>query len=364
MTQPLNPVRPGTQAELTAMLANTIGAEAEAAMNGVNWEHTETPPQTPVNPANATAPTPPPEGQKAEANPTAQPTAGQNPIDWNAYKDPTGLILGKYRDPDSAVKGMHSLLHMAKEALRQKEQAELEIGQLRQQLTKPTAESVPSTSHDTEYQLPELELVRQRLKAGEGLDADDALKLVDGLVKYSEVAAQKAQEKFTQQRNQETEAWKNVESYMSQHYPDSVSHVDEMDVFRRTNSEVGRVFNRLLAGSEQDPGARLDATIYLWKEFQASNPGLATPIDPANAQAQEAQLSAQAQVRKELVDQARIDAGLYGTSAAGAHETTQQGGVTQADIDSAARYMKQTADGRLWREMTIGRTLTGPLFET
>ena len=52
-----------------------------------------------------------------------------------------------------------------------------------------------------------------------------------------------------------------------------------------------------------------------------------------------------------------------GNSASGAHESSRTGGTSQADIDAAARLMAQTADGRLWRELTIGKDLKGPYFE-
>jgi hypothetical protein len=356
MPQSLNPNRPNTEEALTAHLAATIGADVENAMTAADWKYTENTPQAPVNPESV-APTTSPEGQKASDNPNAQPTASNDAINWEAYRDSNGLILGKYKNSEAAVQGMHSLLQMTKSVLNERDALQAEIGQLRQQRSTPVAEQVSSIPHvDSNLQLPELDAVRKKLEAGEGLDADDALKLVDGMAKYSEIAAQKVLERDRNMRQQETDSWKNVDTYMSQHYPQSLKHADEMEVFVRTNQEVGRVFNRLLAGN--DDGAKLDATIYLWKEYSSANP--VTPIDPAQ---QEAQLAAQAQVRKEEVDRARIDAGLFGNSAGGIHESSQNTGVTQADIDAAARQMKQTADGRQWRELTIGRTLTGPFFE-
>lgn len=353
MSTPLHPTRPGTQHELTTLLASTIGADVEAAMNSVDWAHTtQAPVAPPANPEEQVTPavTTPTEGLASPAQP-----ASTTEINWDEFKDPqTGLYAGKYRDPSALVKGMHSLLHMTKEAQARADQLAQENEQLRRP---PVVEQTPEPVIRSE----KLETILAKAKESGSLDTDDLHQLIEGIAENAELVARGAVQKQTQEVTKEQLEWANVDQYMTEKHKDSLNFVDEMTVFKSQDPVVRSIYDRFLATN--DEASKRDATVYLWNEFSRANPHvLGAPVDAA-AQVQEQKLQANAQVRKEEVEQARKDAGLLGTQAAGVHEASQQAGVSQADIDVAARLMKQTGMGQLWRSMTIAKDLNHPLFD-
>jgi hypothetical protein len=87
-----------------------------------------------------------------------------------------------------------------------------------------------------------------------------------------------------------------------------------------------------------------------------------TPEERAAAERIEAKGAAQEQVRKEVVDAARKDAGVSGSSVSGAHESIDAG-ASADEIAAAAREMNATGLGTKWRMLTFGKDLTGPYFD-
>ena len=368
MPTPLNPVRPGTEAELVTHLASTIGQDVFNAMENVGFEHTMLPPVAPT--PEATTTTTPPEGDPTTGDPkpgdvtnaSTSPAASTAAIDWEQYRDPeTGLIMRKWKTGDEAVKGTHSLLHMAKEALAQRDALKGEIEQLRQ---RPTDQSKTGTDPGTLNQLsPKLEAVLKKAKDEQGLGAEELPLLIEALGENQELVAQRVIEKRDKEQTVAQDRWRQVDAYVLKNHPQALKHAEEMKVFLDLHPEYGRTYNRLLKDIDSTL-PELDATLFAWNMYSQKNPHvLSAPIDPVTA-AKEAELQAAAVVRREEVEKARIDAGLTGKGSMGVHETTTTTGAsTVEDIDRAGRIMRQTGDGRVWRELTIGRGLTHPLFD-
>jgi hypothetical protein len=57
-----------------------------------------------------------------------------------------------------------------------------------------------------------------------------------------------------------------------------------------------------------------------------------------------------------------LQAGVSGSSVAGAHESVEVG-ASADEVAAAAREMNATGLGHRWRSLTIGKDLTGPLFD-
>lgn len=375
-----NPFKEYTAAHqaLRQHLADTIGADVERALDGVNWQHTTMPPVAPqvTPPAEGGAAAVPQAGQAANPQTPATPQSAPAPatpglpgVDWEQFRDPTTkLILGKYQTGVDAARGMHSLLHMAKDALGQRDRAVLEADQLRQRLISPqpvAAAPSPVPAPVVAPKRPEkLDAVFTRIKENNStLDAEDLQQIVDSTLEFASQAARQAVEEDRKVRSLDQQKWSEVDAYMRTNHPNSMAQVDEMQVFAATKPEVGRIYNRIL--NSGDDNARLDATLYLWSQYSLSAAPAAAPVDPAKA-AQEQALNVQAQVRKEEVDAARVQAGLTGTAASGAHEAPAPAMADAEAIDRAAAMMKQLGEqgqgGALWRSLTIAKGLDHPIF--
>jgi hypothetical protein len=164
--------------------------------------------------------------------------------------------------------------------------------------------------------------------------------------------AEQAQQQRTQQEIQDR--WNKVDEYMGVNYPESLAYADQMGIWADNQPEIKAVKDALLQNKNY-----LEASVYIWNNFKNTLPAL----DPATV-AEQTRLEAAAQVRQEAVEAARRDAGLISGSAGGVHPTPPgQQGVTQQQIDEAARIMQATGNGASWRELTIGRDLTGPWFD-
>ncbi len=385
MSEPLNPVRPGTEAELTRQLADTIGQEVFDAMSGVGWNDHD--PQRPAPADNPPAPTSTqepvqpaktdnPSTVAAPAQTPATPPVASTGIDFESLRDAQGMILGKYKTEAEAVKGVSHAVRMAKDALAEKAAVDAENARLRQELATRTAavqtvapgtQQVPTSRVAPLEANPKLAVVLAKLKEGEPLDENGLRALVDGVTDHAAQAAQEAARNelatHAQRADASAKAWSDVDDYMRREYPDSMRFTDEIGLFTQTNPVVGKITAALIRD-----GNLKEAAVYAWKEYAAAQGAqIATQQVQSDAK-KEVVLEAADQVRREAVEQARKDAGVLTTSAAGVHETDNPG-PQQDEIDAAARAMKSYGDapgspaGQRWRELTIGRTLTGPWFD-
>jgi hypothetical protein len=248
---------------------------------------------------------------------------------------------------------------MANTALGKADHLEREVIELRQRLTQPVAPVEPPKAKT--IRSSKLETIIAKVNAGESITAEEIPLLIEGTVEQAEIVAKETVEAQRRQDRNEVDSWNRVDTYMTQNHPESMKFVTEMNLFKATNPEVGAIYNRLLSGGSEDD--KIAATAFVWREYERANPHVRqVPVDPAK-QAEEQQLLAQAVVRKEEVDKARRDAGLLGTQAGGVHETSAvQTGPSREEIDAAGRMMRNTGDGTLWRQLTIGKDLNHPLF--
>jgi len=373
MPQPLNPIRPGTQAELTRQLADTIGEEVVQAMEGASWEHTQSPPVAPVAPAQPANPAAVPSTTEqtpqaaSEANPTPAPTSDVLPnapaTDFEQYKDPTtGKYLGKYNSPDEMLKGMHSLIHWGREAHARADGLNREVADLRQKLSSPVVMPVPvqqgqpSVFQTVDVPTVKLDAVLSRVKESGEFTPEDLGTLKEGILEAADQIATRKVNASKSADKREQQVWQDVDAHMSKNYPDSLKFADEMQLFVDSNPEVARVFNRLSSGdTAQD---KIDGVAYVWKEFQRT----IGAVNPATV-TEERKLLAAGQVRQEEVEAARVQAGLAPSAAGGVHEASPSTGASQEQVQEAVRYMNVSGDGRLWRELTIGKDLKGPFFD-
>lgn len=355
---------PQTREDVAAMLSATIGEDVFNRMEQVGWQPTTDAPPTVAPVANPQAPTSTPAAPVATpANPVpaAVPAAAPTDIDWESYRDSNGLILGKYKDKADAIRGYHSILHLAKNALSQRDEALGRLTQAQQQqyanpippVVAPTAR--PTGSRPAGTLPPVFDEVLSKINDNNGvMDPEDLKRLFvaqQQQIREDIEREQREQQAAIDERNQK---WLAVDAHMLQHHPEAMTYADQMGVWTETQPEVKAVKEALLRA-----GNYLEASVYVWEKFQTTLPAL----DPAKVAEQERVLAA-GQVRQEAVEAARRDAGLVGSSAGGVHPTppaAQQ--TTQEQINEAARYMQQTGDGSAWRHHVIGRTLSGPLFD-
>lgn len=370
--------------EVTRSLADTIGVDVERQMEAMGWSEGATPLPLPVagpdNPAAVAASTGAPGATTPAAdNPPAakigdasQPAAPATGIDWESLRDPkNGMILGKYANEGEAVKGVGHAVRMAKDALASKADVDAENARLRSELalrsTSPapvmgaTSQSTPlmPTTGSSLEMAPSLAAVLARVKEDPILDEESLQALVSGISDQSALVARKAvREVISEQAHEartQSDAWNAVDEFMKEQHPASLAFTDEIGLFSQTNPYVGTVVQTLV-----DKGLRKEAAVFAWNEFAKVHG--AEVAAGKSEQAKEVQLEAAGQVRREAVDEARRNAGVIPSAASGVHETSAPG-ASQTEIDEAARAMKSSGHGMRWRSLTIGRDLTGPLFE-
>lgn len=375
--------RPQTEAELVRHLAQTlVQNEVLAPMDAIGWTFGTPPPAgAPDNPAPASeapaaaaspapvATTAPPEGAPAKTN---VPATDADNIDWEALKDPnTGLYAGKYPSKAEAVKGMGHVVGMAKDAFTRASTLEQEVERLRSELATrqtqpaaspaaaPSSSQVPSVSRaDAEAAQARLDKVLRDVAENGGVLDEDAVKqLQSGLREAVTVNARAAAEEALLSREgakaKDDAEWKSVDDFMTKNYPQAEKFADEIGLFVQTNPLISKAVNALVAS-----GDRVSAAEMAWKAFDAARGSVEHATTLAAAQTREIQLEAADQVRKEAVDQSRIDAGIMATSAGGVHEVRNVA-PSQSEIEAAAAGMRAygmqpgNPAAAAWRKMVI-----------
>lgn len=374
--------RPSTEAELTRHLAQTlVQNEVLGPMDAIGWTFGTPPPAgRPDNPVPAseapaapatTAPvatTATPEGAQAKTN---VPADADN-IDWDALKDPnTGLYAGKYQTKADAVKGMGHVVGMAKDAFTRAGTLEQEVERLRSELASRQTQSAaspaaaPSSAQFSSASRAEAEAAQARLdkvlrdvaENGGVLDEDAVKQLQSGLREAVTVNARAAAEEALLSREgakaKDDAEWKSVDDFMTKNYPQAEKFADEIGLFVQTNPLISKAVNALVAS-----GDRVAAAEMAWKSFDAARGSIEHATTLAAAQTKEIQLEAADQVRKEAVDQSRIDAGIMASSAGGVHEVNRVV-PTQSEIEAAAAGMRAygmqpgNPAAAAWRKMVI-----------
>jgi len=359
--------------EVVANIAATIGEDVFKQMEGVGWNDADPRPQAqpgqPGVPASTTEPAAPAtSGQPASAATPAAPTADAPQLNWDSYKAENGKILGKYDNPNEAIKGVGHAVRMAKDALdeaaalRQKN-AELEQ-RLRTSTPAPVTEAAPgqgtpgsTTQVASPVRSPKLDAVLSTLRENPVLDEETLEALISGLADQSAQVAREAVEQTKSADDAATRererVWGEVDAHMAKNHPEAEAFGQEFGLFTQTNPLVREVVGTMLAR-----GKHIEAAEFAWREFAQAH-----SVKPTTEAAQkEIEGEAADQVRREALEKARRNAGIIPTAAGGVHEVSTPAGPSREEIDQAASAM-HAGYGEHWRALTIGRTLTGPFFD-
>jgi hypothetical protein len=372
---------------LRSIADNIVGPEVVEVMEAHGWQQGTPPPLAPKtdNPAPGEAPTPEAVVAKGTTPDPASAPKGEevakapaDTIDWESLRDPaTGKYAGKYTSKSELVKGVGNVVNMAKEAFTRNAALEKELSDLRAGtaavVTSPAAApaAAPTTLTEVAASLAAAPVKSEKLAkvlakiAEEGgmLDAENMVALMDGISDQSRLEANllvdaklNARERASQEQN---ELWNAVDRHMAVTYPRSVDFVDEMGLYVKSHPVLAKAVHALSA-----QGDHIGATSLAWEAFERTLPPEVplTTEEQAAAQKREIEGAAQEQVRREAVDAARKQAGVSATSVTGTHESPNVG-PSEGEIASAAREMNATGLGVRWRALTIGKDLTGPLFD-
>lgn len=370
---------PRTMTELESdLIKNLIDTIVEPQviepMEKIGWTHDAPPDPTPkviATPASEAAPvteTHKPTATPATTAPLAETSVTTTAVDWESLREANGLILGKYKNESEATKGVSHAVAMAKDALNKAALLEEENAKLRESITaRPVATFTPETKPLTTtapVQSNDLDLILAKIvEEGGTIDELNVKELKDALLKTaSEAAVTKVNQVLTEQdsaKKAEDAAWNQVDKFMRTNYPDSVNFTDEINLFVNTDPMTGTVVRTLLAAGKKE-----EAAVTAWQNYaRAASVETNAKIRTNNIQ-KETVLDAADQVRKEAVERARIDAGVPTTTAGGIHESPEAS-TSREEIEAAAAGMAAGDVGSaiLWRKLTVGRDLSGPLFD-
>lgn len=388
---------PATNHDLIRHLANTlVENEVIQPMNSIGWADHLTPPSRSADN--------PPTGEASNANPNLQQTnmPGTTPArvddvqtsgaaeggtrfdvvqQFESLRDQSGMILGKYKNVEEAIRGVGHAVNMAKDAFAQRDAAAKEAERLREELNSrsqsmpvatPATAPLPTLSPAVSQLEVEIaqkaydEVLSKVVENGGFLDEDAASNLSRAQSELLRVQARAAAEEALVQRegakSQEQNEWDRVNTYMEKNYPESMKFTDEIGLFVESDPVIGNAINALVTQGQKE-----QAAVLAWTQYQRSRDAgqLASSLDAAKNK--EVELQAYDQVRKEAVERARIDAGIPGSAAGGVHERVESE-PSYDEIRYAADAMRaygmtpgNPAAAR-WRELTIGKSLPPEIF--
>lgn len=379
--------------EVTRMLADTVvEKEVIEPMNKIGWSEAATPPPPdysgqPPGPEGAPAPAPAPVATTTPAGTTLAPVSPLAPqageqkttptsvLDLEQFKDPTtGKYFGKYDSQEQALKGVGHVVQMAKSAFTRNGELEAELTKLRAVGSAPSVQPVatPAAVQSTTQEIPPASVVLPKspklakvlsdlVENGGVLDAENMQALMDGISDQSRVVAEHTAERVVETRDsaasKDKAEWDKVDEHMRANYPNALNFADEMGLMVQSNPLLAAGVAAKIA-----QGDRVGAAVEVWKLFSSSQ-GLQNAVEARKAaETEEIRLAAADAVRREATEQARRDAGVHGSSATGIHETPGGIGPSPEQVAQAGAEMMSSGLGQRWREMTIGRLLTDPLF--
>jgi len=390
--------REKTQAEaalIADLIKNVVEPEVVGPMEKIGWGHGTPPPPeytsdnpTPTGNTSTPAPVAAPAASGLPAQvvaPVASPVPGEPKKDAPVVgSDPlafleqmkdatTGLYGGKYKTREEFIKGVGHVVQMAKNAYTRADAGEQEAARLRAENATlrmtpaaPAAAPQPALSPASQAAVParsaKLDAVLSKLKDEGGiLDEENMQALVEGLSEVADARAERAVEsRLTARENAkkaEDEKWAAVDVHMQSVAPESLQFSNEIGLYVRSTPLVGAAVGALVNAGNLNGASEL-----AWKLFQMEHQGMSASEITAATTEKAIVLEAGDQVRREAVEQARKDAGVASTSASGVHETPGAVGPTAEDVEQAAAEMR-AGNGTRWRALTIGRTLTDPIFD-
>lgn len=356
-------------AQVLRNIAETIvETEVMQPMEAIGWGHGQPPPA--AAPIAAVIPNPSAETPKPVGTPTttvatpAEITAQPTAIDWESLRGKNGLILDKYKSEPEAVKGVSHAVEMAKSALSRAAEVEKENARLREAASKaptyippavmPVTTTVPVTSANLKKVLAKI--VEDGGTIDEAVVGDlEAAWQEEAALIANETVRKVLLEKDTK-ISEDNKIWNDVDSYMRLHHPESLNFTEEIGLFTQTDDLTNDIVVSLISQGKQRQAAEA-----AWKNFRQARDMAELSTTHAAAVKTEITLEAGEQVRKEAVQQARVDAGVATTIAAGTHEAPNTGGATREEIAAAAAEMR-AGNGERWRALVIGSSLNDPVF--
>jgi len=392
--------------QLTRLLASTlVQKEVMEPMEKIGWSHASPPPpdysgqpaKTEGAPASAPAPvTDPKSGLPAPVAPGgAQPVApakadtpAAQPPDiiamFESLRDENGLIMGKYKTVPEALKGAGHLANMAKQAFQEKTEALTRLGALEAERLQPRTQPVASPAAapvpvPASLAASRAELVQAQARldgvlssaedAGDVVDLETLKKILAAQREVADLAikvgVQEDQYARSSAETAERTRWEKVDEHMSAHYPDSLKHAAEIGLHIQSDPVLQEAVSALVAS-----GKELQASILGWQAYQRSVlDGSAVTVQAAAVEKEEA-LAAKGQVRQELLEAARKDAGVIQGSAGGQgiHENGAASGATGAELSALTAQMRMEGDAPgspaavRFRHLIIGRHLDPSIF--
>lgn len=377
--------------ELTALLSRTlVQKEVMEPMNKIGWTASAPPPPdyttTPASgqpapggstTAGGTAPAAPAPGQPGAAQPgaPAEPAkADTAPLDlvalFESLRDETGLIGGKYKTVEEAIKGGKHLAQMANKAFGERDEMAKKLASATQDAANirqtpmnmaPVATPVPAVSRQQleQAQANYDKVLSEIGEDGGVLDAEAGKKLAKaGRELAAAEADYRVQERLASRdsaQDAENRKWDEVEAYMHRTHPDAERFSDEVALYVRSNTPLAKAVDAL-----RKAGDFVGATEIAWVTFRDATGTQALAEKTAADQTREIQLEERKGVREAAREEALKDAGIVKGSAGGSG--VHQGGTQRGSLDernALISRMRVEGDGpgspgaRAFREMVI-----------
>jgi hypothetical protein len=388
--------------ELTKLLAATlVQKEVMEPMNKIGWSHAAPPPpdysgqpaKTEGAPGQAAAPAAQPQGGQpapaagappaSAATPKADIPAPQDIVTMmESLRDANGLIAGKYKTVPEALKGLGHLANMAKQSFQERDAALKQLAEIQELGARPQPVASPAAAPaaipaSLTASRAALDAAKARYETvlsavednGNVVDAETLRKVGDAQREVAELSADVRVQENLHNRDAAVSAeqnrWNAVDEYMQKNHPQSLNLSAEIGLHIQSDPVLQEAVSALVA-----QGKEIKASILAWQSYErAVNDGSASK-EHAAAVEKEADLAAKGQVRQELLEKARKDAGVIQGAAGGSgiHENVDGGAPSREELAAATRQMQMEGEGlgmpaaTRFRHLLIGRHLDPKFF--
>lgn len=385
--------------ELTSFLAkNLVQKEVIEPMNKIGWSHAAPPPPdysgppagaegAPASPAAPAAPAPtgqpgaaPASGAPAAPAKADTPPATDIVATFESLRDPQGLIMGKYKTIEEALKGAGHLANMAKQSFQERDTALEQLRQVQELGSRPqpaapaaapapTPPTVTASRAALEQAKAKLDAVLSGMEGDAVVDAETLKKYGDATREVAERAADlRVQESLHDREtavSAEQNRWSAVDTFMEANHPNSIKHSAEIGLHIQSDPVLQAAVAALVKNGEE-----IKASVLAWQSYERAVSNGTAAKELAAAELKEEDLKAKEQVRQELRDKALKDAGVIASSAGGQgiHENTDGGAPSRDELRAAVSQMQMEGEGlgmpaaTRFRHMLIGRHLDPTFF--
>lgn len=392
--------------ELTHHLVKTLVIpEVLRPMDAIGWTHASPPPPdysgqptpaegapipaqpAPAAPASGQPATPAQPTPAAPATVKADAPATPPGFTFNIedFKNPsTGLYFDKYPNPTEAMKGLGHLANMAKQSFQQRDEALQRLASFEtgSAPVRPSPGVTPTSAPasvpaDVTASRAALDAAQARLDAVlsgmEGpetvIDAETLKKVMTVQREVADRTADLRVKETLHSRDSAVDAkqarWNAVDSHMRDNYPGSLSYATEIGLHIQSDPLLNDAVGALVA-----QGKEIQASELAWKSYQQAVHNGDAAVTMEAAKEKEADLTARGQVRQELLDKARIDAGVVQGSAGGVgiHENGKAVAPSGAELEAMRNQMRMEGDApgspaaMRFRHLLIGQHLDPSIF--